>query len=112
MHNITNKLKSSYVEDSLAYHAGPVVAATDYIRSYAEQIRPYIKNDYHVLGTDGFGRSDTREKLRKHFEVDSFSIAYTAIYSLFAANKLSLDQLKKAYKMYKVDADKTYSLDS
>ena len=112
MHNITDSQKTAYVTDAMSYHEGPVVAATDYMRSYAEQIRPYFDNDYHVLGTDGFGRSDTRVKLRKHFEVDSFSIAYTAVYSLFAANKLSMEQLQKAYKIYKIDANKSYSLDS
>lgn len=112
MHNIDSEPKSSYVEDALSYHAGPIVAATDYMRSYVEQISPYLKHDYHALGTDGFGRSDTRVKLRKHFEVDSFSIAYTAIYSLYSAGKLSRELLQKAYKMYKVDADKAYSLDS
>jgi pyruvate dehydrogenase E1 component len=112
MHNIMSTPKSSYVTESMAYHTGPVVAATDYMRSYADQIRPYLSHDYHVLGTDGFGRSDTRAKLRKHFEVDSFNIAYTAIYALFTANKLNRDQLQKAYKMYKIDADKAYSLDS
>ena len=52
---------------------GPVIAATDYIKLYAEQIRAFVPGKYYVLGTDGFGRSDTREQLRKFFEVDPFS---------------------------------------
>lgn len=60
----------------------PIVAATDYVRAYAEQIRPYLPYAYHVLGTDGFGRSDTRSKLRQFFEVDRASIVLAALWSL------------------------------
>ena len=62
-----------------AQRSGPVVAATDYIKAYADQIRPYIAGRYKVLGTDGFGRSDTRKKLRHFFEVDRYYVAVAAM---------------------------------
>ena len=66
----TDKPRRSHVETCLADTQGPVIAATDYMRLFAEQIRPLVPRRYVVLGTDGFGRSDTREKLRHFFEVD------------------------------------------
>ena len=62
--------------------SGPVIAATDYIRAYAEQLRAYIPHHYVVLGTDGFGRSDTRQKLRHFFEVDAKYIVEAALKAL------------------------------
>lgn len=77
-----NSAKQSFVEQSLAEYPHPVVAASDYNRSYAEQIRAFIKQPYTTLGTDGFGRSDTRARLRQHFEVDRYHIAIAALHSL------------------------------
>ena len=74
--------RQSHVEASLASTAGPVIAATDYVRAYAEQIRPYVSRRYVVLGTDGFGRSDTREKLRGFFEVDRHYVTVAALKAL------------------------------
>ena len=72
--------KRSYVEQCLSNTEGPVIAATDYMRIFADQIRPYIPNkNYDVLGTDGFGRSDTREKLRDFFEVDRRYVVVAAL---------------------------------
>ncbi|HBA35066.1 MAG TPA: hypothetical protein DCZ12_13120, partial [Gammaproteobacteria bacterium] len=68
------KSRVSYVEQCLDGREGPAVAATDYMRNYADQIRAYVKRPYCVLGTDGFGRSDTREKLREFFEVNRYYI--------------------------------------
>ena len=68
--NPTAKPKLSHVEACLNGTQGPIIAATDYIRGFAEQIRAFVPRRYLVLGTDGFGRSDTREKLRRFFEVD------------------------------------------
>jgi pyruvate dehydrogenase E1 component len=76
----------SYVEQCFSDKDIPVIAATDYMRSYSEQIRPYIKSPYHTLGTDGYGRSDSRETLRDFFEVDSTNIARSAIYALYKKN--------------------------
>ena len=78
---------------------GPVIAATDYVQAYAEQIRAFVPNDYTVLGTDGFGRSDSRETLRSFFEVDRFHIAITAL------QQLGKDT-SEAIKRYQVDAHK------
>ena len=84
----------------------PTIAATDYMRAYAEQIRPYIRCQYLTLGTDGYGRSDSRKTLRDFFEVDSESITRSAIYLLFQENYLSEDQIKKIYKDLRIDPNK------
>ncbi|KZZ80438.1 hypothetical protein A3767_30155 [Oleiphilus sp. HI0133] len=90
--------KSPYIADCLDDEM-PVIASTDYIRLYGEQVRAYIKAPYTVLGTDGFGRSDTREKLRSFFEVDRYYIVVAALDSLAKQGKvdtqLSLDALRK-----------------
>ena len=65
----------TWVEQSLRNHAGPVIAATDYVRAFAEPIRAWVDRPYTVLGTDGFGRSDTRAALRQFFQVDAASVA-------------------------------------
>jgi len=86
---------------------GPVVAATDYVRAYAEQIRPYLpQSSYTVLGTDGFGRSDTRSNLRRFFEVDSKNIVYATLHTLYQQGSLSLEELIKARKKLSLDPDK------
>ncbi len=74
--------RKSYVEECLAGMAGPAIVATDYVKAYAEQIRPFVPMPYHVLGTDGFGRSDTREQLRDFFEVDRRWVVIKALYAL------------------------------
>ncbi|MDR1994643.1 pyruvate dehydrogenase (acetyl-transferring), homodimeric type, partial [Azonexus sp.] len=76
------KPKLSHVEQKLAGSTSPVIAATDYVKLYAEQIRPCVKGTYVTLGTDGFGRSDTREKLRHHFEVDRHWVVLAALKAL------------------------------
>ena len=98
--------RESYVEKNLAERHGPVIAATDYIKAYADQIRPYIKNRYKVLGTDGFGRSDTREKLRHFFEVDRFYIAVAALSALADEGMISSGEVSKAISLYKINPDK------
>jgi pyruvate dehydrogenase E1 component len=103
--------QKSWVETCLADRAGPVVAATDYMRAYAEQIRPWVPQDqYLVLGTDGYGRSDTRANLRRFFEVDRNYVAYTALYGLYRAGDFSLDDLLAARDALGVDADRIYPL--
>ncbi|HYF97959.1 MAG TPA: pyruvate dehydrogenase (acetyl-transferring), homodimeric type [Coxiellaceae bacterium] len=96
----------SHVEQRLSNRVGPVIAATDYIQLYAEQIRSDIKARYYVLGTDGFGRSDTREQLRYFFEVDAKSIAYTALKALYKEGKIDLDLLLKAKQQLDINAEK------
>ncbi len=100
------KPKQSYVEQCLQDHAGPIIAATDYIRNYAEQIRPFISRSYTVLGTDGFGRSDTREKLRQFFEVDRHHIVIAALYALAKENTVPVSQVTAAFKKYNIDPEK------
>jgi pyruvate dehydrogenase E1 component len=86
--------KIPHVSACLHDSIGPVIAASDYVRAFAEQIRPYISNSYTVLGTDGFGRSDTREKLRRFFEVDRYQITVAALKSL--ADRSEFDPLNVA----------------
>lgn len=101
------KLKMSFVERSLEKHAGPVVAATDYVRNYAEQIRPFLNRSYTVLGTDGYGRSDTRSKLRHFFEVDRYHIAVAALYALATEGTIPVSQVTDAIKKYKIDPNQS-----
>ena len=102
----TAKAKIPYVTECLAKTEGPIVAATDYIRLYADQIREFVPRDYHVLGTDGFGRSDTRAELRSFFEVDCGHIVLAALHALAKENKVSNDIVVKAIKHYKLDPEK------
>ena len=100
------KPKQSYVTQCLAEAQGPVVAVTDYMRLYADQIREFVPHTYMVLGTDGFGRSDTRSQLRKFFEVDRYYIALTALSALVRDNVLDSGVLSKAMTSYGLDPDK------
>jgi pyruvate dehydrogenase E1 component len=89
--------KECWVAECLGGQAGPVIASTDYVRTFAEQIRPYLPEcDYTVLGTDGFGRSDTRENLRRFFEVDRNNITYSALHALNKQGSISVEELVKA----------------
>ena len=98
--------KMSYVEQCFDGDFIPVIASTDYMRSYAEQIRPYIKGNYTVLGTDGFGRSDSREMLRGFFEINANSIVRASAYSLFKENMIDRALLDKIYLDMGVDSSK------
>jgi len=105
--NPENSPKSPYVTAMLEGRPGPVVAATDYIRAYADQVREYIpQGDYRVLGTDGFGRSDTRENLRRFFEVDRHHIAWTALVALNQRGEFGDEELIKARGALEIDPDK------
>ncbi len=98
--------KVSHVEDCLKGREGPVVAATDYMKIYADQIREFVPGRYLVLGTDGFGRSDTREKLRRFFEVDRFYITVAALKALSEEGKISSQQVDQAIQKYGIDPEK------
>ena len=104
--NPNSKEKKSYVETCFESNPIPVIASTDYMRSYAEQIRPYIDEDFTVLGTDGFGRSDSREMLREFFEIDANSIVRASAYTLYKNGNLNKDILDKIYKDIGVDSTK------
>ncbi|MBT0585548.1 pyruvate dehydrogenase (acetyl-transferring), homodimeric type [Alteromonas oceanisediminis] len=85
---------------------GPTIAATDYIKNYADQVRTFVPGAYRVLGTDGFGRSDSRANLRRHFEVDAAHIVYASLYELYKAGSIDAKVLSQAAKDLDIDADK------
>ncbi len=99
-----------YVTTALQGAEGPFVAATDYMRNYAEQIRAFVPGPYYTLGTDGFGRSDTRAQLRKYFEVNRYHIVVTALRGLVEQGQAKPADVKAAIDKYGLDADKTYPL--
>ncbi|MBN8285274.1 pyruvate dehydrogenase (acetyl-transferring), homodimeric type [Zoogloea sp.] len=98
--------RKSHVEQKLEGAVGPVVAATDYIRLFSEQIRPFVKNTYVTLGTDGFGRSDTREKLRHFFEVDRHWVTLAALKALADEGRIERDKVAAALVKYQLDPSK------
>ncbi|MFO7953895.1 MAG: pyruvate dehydrogenase (acetyl-transferring), homodimeric type [Thioalkalivibrio sp.] len=100
------KPRTSWVEECLGGSEDPVVAATDYVQAYADQIRAFVPADYRVLGTDGFGRSDTRAALRRHFEVDRYHIAVTALKALADAGTVEAKTVSDAIKKYKIDVER------
>ena len=97
--------RRSWVEQCLGEQADPTVASTDYIKLFAEQIRPFVKGTYYTLGTDGFGRSDSRAALRSHFEVDRHHIAVTVLNALHDEQKIAATQVSAAIKQFGIDPD-------
>ncbi len=95
-----------FVTQALGDAAGPVIAATDYIKAYAEQIRAYVPQAYHTLGADGFGRSDSRVKLRRHFEVDADHIAAAAMTALYREGAIDRQTMAEALDKYDIDGAK------
>ncbi len=106
MLNPTKKTKFSHVEKCFKDREGPFVAATDYMKIYADQIREFVHGRYRVLGTDGFGRSDTREKLRKFFEVDRYYITVAVLKALAEEGKVTTKQVAQAIDKFGIDPDK------
>jgi len=98
--------KKSYVEECLESTNGPVVASTDYMKSYADQIREFVPGTYAVLGTDGFGRSDTRARLRHFFEVDRYFVVLAALTALMEDNIVDAGVVASAIKQFNIDPDK------
>lgn len=98
--------RQSYVSSSLADRKGPFIAATDYMKTVPDQIRQWVPGRYNVLGTDGFGRSDSREALRKFFEVDRYSIAVCALKALADDGVLDAKTVSEAIKEFRIDPDK------
>ncbi|PIX03998.1 MAG: pyruvate dehydrogenase (acetyl-transferring), homodimeric type, partial [Gallionellales bacterium CG_4_8_14_3_um_filter_54_18] len=96
----------SHVEQCMADRDGPVIAATDYMRSFADQIRGFLPKNFKVLGTDGFGRSDTRKNLRQFFEVDRYYIAVTALKALADEGTLDASEVSRAIKLYNINPEK------
>ncbi len=102
----TDKPRLSHVEQCLNDTRGPIVASTDYVRLYAEQIRPFLNRRFAALGTDGFGRSDTREKLRHFFEVDRHWVTVTALKALADDGVIKHDKVAEAITKYSLDINK------
>jgi len=100
--------RKTYIEKCLEGRSGPIIAASDYIRSHIDQIRPYIKANFLTLGTDGYGRSDTRKELRKFFEVNKESIVVNTLSTLSKEQKIASKVVKDAIKKYNIDPDKPY----
>ncbi len=112
--NPSEKQKVSFVESQLGPHAGPVIASTDYMKSYADQIRSFIPKDrvYKVLGTDGFGRSDFRSKLREHFEVNRHFVVVAALKALAERGTIEVGVVSEAIKKYGIKTDKINPLNA
>ena len=106
--NPSNKKEKSYIEKCLEKRDGPVIAVSDYVRSFSDQIRPYTEKSFYSLGTDGFGRSDTRKNLRKFFEVDKEHIVAYTLSALAKEQLIGTDSAERAIKKYKIDKNKAF----
>jgi pyruvate dehydrogenase E1 component len=98
--------RHSYVAECLDGRPGPAIASTDYVRTYADQIRPFVPGQYRVLGTDGYGRSDYRRNLRRFFEVDRHYVVLAALTSLAAEGAVPPDKVADAIARYGIDPGK------
>jgi len=106
--NPSDKKEKSYIEKCLEKRDGPIIAVTDYVRAFSDQIRPYTDKPFYSLGTDGFGRSDTRKNLRKFFEVDKEHIVAYTLSALAKEQLLGSDSAEKAIKKYNIDKKKAF----
>ncbi len=102
----TQEAKKNYVAECLAGKNGPVLASTDWVRAYAEQIRPYVPGRYHVLGTDGFGRSDNRPALRDFFEIDRRWVVIKSLKALADQGLVQVERVAQAIKIYGIKPDR------
>jgi pyruvate dehydrogenase E1 component len=106
----TEKAKKSYIAEQLGDNSAPVVIATDYMKNYGEQMRSYISSPMSVLGTDGFGRSDSRAALRHFFEVDRYFIAVSALKALADQGAIKASVVAKAIEAFDIDPEKANPL--
>ena len=106
MLNPEKKPKLGYVAECLAKAEGPVISSTDYMKSFADQIRNFVPQRFVSLGTDGYGRSDSREALRSFFEVDRYYVVLAALKALADEGKLPASKAAEAIKKYKIDANR------
>jgi len=95
-----------YIAQLLDGTDAPIVSSTDYMKAYSDQVREYVKATFVALGTDGFGRSDSREKLREFFEVDRNYVTVAALYALAQDGKMDRVTVAKALQQYGIDPDK------
>jgi pyruvate dehydrogenase E1 component len=102
----TEKPRASYVEQCLGATKGPVIAATDYMRTFADQIREFVPRRYKVLGTDGFGRSDSRDNLRRFFEVNRYYVTLATLKALAEEGEVPATKVAEAIRKYGIDANK------
>jgi pyruvate dehydrogenase E1 component len=102
--------KKSYIESVLQDEEGVFIAVSDYMKMVADQITPWVPGGLLTLGTDGFGRSDTRENLRRFFEVDAEITAVATLYALFQKGLLAGHAVEQAIKKLRVDPEKPFPL--
>jgi pyruvate dehydrogenase E1 component len=98
--------KTAYIGQVITKDKGPAIAATDYVKNYSDQVRAFIETDYRCLGTDGFGRSDSRANLRRHFEVNAAYIVVASLYELANRGEVDRKVVADAIKRFEIDADK------
>ena len=98
--------KQAYINSVITKEAGPAIAATDYIKSYSDQVRAFIDTEYRCLGTDGFGRSDSRANLRTHFEVNAEYVVVASLYELANRGDIKSKVVVEAIKRFNIDAEK------
>jgi pyruvate dehydrogenase E1 component len=98
--------RRSYLEKVIEGHDGPFIATSDYVRAVPQQIAPWLPAGMYTLGTDGLGRSDSREQLRRHFEVDAESMTVAALYQLSKAGKVEPKVVQQAIQQFDYDPDK------
>jgi pyruvate dehydrogenase E1 component len=97
--------KETHIERCLKDRKGPVIASTDYIKLYTEQLREFMPRNYITLGTDGYGRSDSRENLRSFFEVDRYHVVIAALTGLLREGVVTAKTVKDAIKKYGIDPE-------
>ena len=100
------KARISYLESQLQGRKGPAVMATDYTRAFVDQLRSFVPMRFVTLGTDGFGRSDTRENLRIFFEVNRYYVVMAALKALADEGEIDHQLVQQAIKKYKIDSEK------
>jgi pyruvate dehydrogenase E1 component len=98
--------REAYITQLLKDRSGPVIASTDYMKTYVEQLRAFVPKPFTVLGTDGFGRSDTRSKLRYFFEVDRYFVTVAALKALADEGKVDVKVVVDAMKKFGIDPEK------
>jgi pyruvate dehydrogenase E1 component len=105
LHPAVHAARRAYVAEALDGRRGPVIASTDYIRAFADQIRQWVPGSYRVLGTDGFGRSDYRRSLRRFFEIDRHYVTVAALKELADAGELDQARVQDAIERYGIDPE-------